>query len=51
MDAVMSQAMAEAAAGLDAVMSQAEAEAGRSGVGCCDVTGSGRGRQQWEWML
>ena len=43
------EAEPEAAVGVDAVMSQAgaEADAGNSGVGCCDESGRGRGRQQW----
>ena len=49
LDAVMSWAGAEAAVGLDTVMSWAEA--GRSVIGCCNELGSGRGRQQCDWML
>ena len=49
MGAVRSQAMAEAAGGLDAVMSLAEPEAGRSGGGCCDESGRGRGTGRQEW--
>ena len=57
MDAVLCQARlkrgpeAEAAVGLDAVMSQAEAEAGRSGIGWCDESGRGRGRQERDRMV